>query len=282
MTRLEGEPLAREIRTRAEEAIRALARPPRVVVLHNAQDSANRSYRRQQAKTFPRYGVRYELEEFDPAKGPEALAERLRALSRDDSVTGIAVDQPLPAGFDARAILASVDPCKDIEATHPANLGALLYGGEGPRPAAAAAAVELARHARPSLRGLDAVVIGRSAMVGRPIALMLLAMGRDAPTVTVCHTASRDVAEHARRADVLFVAAGRAGLVRGSWVRRGAVVVDVGIHAADGRICGDVAFEEVAEVAEALTPVPGGVGPVAQAVLLENVARCARMQEARL
>jgi methylenetetrahydrofolate dehydrogenase (NADP+)/methenyltetrahydrofolate cyclohydrolase len=172
--------------------------------------------------------------------------------------------------------MGAVSPRKDIEGIHPENLGRLAFGEHHPAPCAASAAVELARAAVPTFKGLNAVVVGRSALVGKAIALLLLQSKGEAPTPTLCHTATADLADHARRADLLFAAAGRAGLIRGSMIKAGAVVIDVGINqASDGKLVGDVVFDEAVQVAGAITPVPGGVGPVCHTILLRNIAACA-------
>jgi methylenetetrahydrofolate dehydrogenase (NADP+)/methenyltetrahydrofolate cyclohydrolase len=180
---------------------------------------------------------------------------------------------------DANRVMRSISPAKDIEGIHPQNLGLLAFGEHHPAPCAASAAVEIARRARPSFRGMNAVVVGRSALVGKAIALLLLQSKAGAPTPTICHTATPDLGEYTRRADLLFAAAGRAGLVRGAMVKPGSLVIDVGINETpDGKLVGDVVFDEAKEVAGGLTPVPGGVGPVCMSILLRNIVACAGLQ----
>ena len=183
------------------------------------------------------------------------------------------------AGVDAERVMASIAPTKDIEGIHPENLGRLVFGEHLPAPCAASAAVELAKVARPNFRGLEAVVVGRSALVGKAIAMLLLHSKKGAPTATICHTATADLGAVTRRADLLFAAAGRAHLVGGDMVKPGAVVIDVGINETpDGKLVGDVRFDEVKERAAVITPVPGGVGPVCTAILLRNLVGCSRLQ----
>jgi methylenetetrahydrofolate dehydrogenase (NADP+)/methenyltetrahydrofolate cyclohydrolase len=202
-------------------------------------------------------------------------------LNLNPAVTGITVHTPLPAGMDQDAVMGAIHPSKDIEGIHPENLGRLAFGVHWPAPCAASAAVELARLARPSFKGLDAVIVGRSALVGKAIALLLLQSKTDAPTPTLCHTATADLGVHTRKADLLFAAAGRAGLIRGDMVKPGSVVIDVGINETkDGKLVGDVVFDEAKEVAGAISPVPGGVGPVCHSILLRNIAACARKGQA--
>lgn len=265
------------VREEALRALRELARPPRVVAVHCPDSPAARAYRRAQERACAEAGVAYAVREIGAGSSTAELVALVRELGRDPSVAGITVHTPLPAGVDAPAVMSAVPPAKDAEGIHPENLGRLAFGGHAPAPCAASAAVELARAARPSFRGLEAVVIGRSALVGKAIALLLLQSRADAPTVTVCHTATADLGAQTRRADLLFAAAGRAGLVRGDMIKPGAAVVDVGIsEGPGGKIVGDVAFDEALAVAGAITPVPGGVGPVCHWVFLRNVAACAR------
>lgn len=269
---LPGDPIAERIRS--EVSLRLTGRAVRIAAIHNEKSGPVRVYMKQQRAACEKAGIPYDLHPVGDMKpdGVYALVERLAA---DRAITALTAHQPLPPGVDEARVLAAIPPSKDIEATHPASLGRLVQGEPGPRPAAAAAAIEILRSHRASLRGLDAVVVGRSPLVGKPAALMLLALGADAPTVTVCHTATRDLGAVTSAADVLIVAAGRAGVVRGSMVKKGAIVVDIGINRApDGKLVGDVAFDEAREVASAITPVPGGVGPVAIAVWLRNLLAC--------
>ena len=265
------------VREAALGELKKLASPPRVVAVHNPESAAARYYLRAQKKTCAEAGIGYEIRTIDPGMGQAKVVALIRELNLDPKMTGITVHTPLPDGMDQNVVMSSIAPGKDIEGIHPENLGRLAFGGHLPAPCA----VELARAARPSFKGLDAVVVGRSALVGKAIALILLQSKADAPTPTLCHTATADLAAHTRRADLLFAAAGRAGLIRGDMVKRGAVVIDVGINETkDGKLVGDVVFEEVKEVAGVLTPVPGGVGPVCHYVLLRNIAACARSAQA--
>jgi methylenetetrahydrofolate dehydrogenase (NADP+) / methenyltetrahydrofolate cyclohydrolase len=268
---------ATRVREAALAAIQGLASPPGVVAVHNPESAAARYYLRAQKKTCAEAGVRYEVRTLEPGADQAQVLALLRELNRDPKVTGITVHTPLPKGMDQDVVMSAIAPSKDIEGIHPENLGRLAFGGHDPAPCAASAAVELARAARPSFKGLDAVVVGRSALVGKAIALLLLQSKADAPTPTLCHTATADLGAHTRRADLLFAAAGRAGLIRGSMIKPGAVVIDVGINETpEGKLVGDVVFDEAKEVAGVLTPVPGGVGPVCHYILLRNIAACAR------
>jgi methylenetetrahydrofolate dehydrogenase (NADP+)/methenyltetrahydrofolate cyclohydrolase len=267
---------AGHVREAAVAQIRALSSPPKVVAVHNPESAAARYYLRAQRKTCSEAGVGYEVRTLEPGWDREKVLALIRELNRDPQVTGITVHTPLPEGMDQDIVMSALAPAKDIEGIHPENLGRLAFGEHRPAPCAASAAVELARAARPSFKGLDAVVVGRSALVGKSIALLLLQSKSEAPTPTLCHTATADLGGHTRRADLLFAAAGRAGLIRGGMIKPGAVVIDVGINETpEGKLVGDVAFEEAKEVAGVITPVPGGVGPVCHYILLRNIAACA-------
>ena len=213
-----------------------------------------------------------------PADTPEAdLLALVAELNADPAVDGILVQLPLPRGVDAERVLSAVAPGKDVDGFHDVNAGRLAKGRGGLPPCTPAGCMILARRCFDSLAGVEAVVIGRSNIVGRPMAQMLI---NARATVSVVHSATRDAAAHARRAELLVAAAGSPGLVRGDWVREGAVVIDVGINRlADGRIVGDVDAGEAAGRASALTPVPGGVGPMTIACLLDNTLAAARARE---
>ncbi|HVS11828.1 MAG TPA: bifunctional 5,10-methylenetetrahydrofolate dehydrogenase/5,10-methenyltetrahydrofolate cyclohydrolase, partial [Planctomycetota bacterium] len=205
------------------------------------------------------------------------LLGTVRELNEDRAVHGILVQLPLPAGLDAAAVLRSIDPAKDVDGLHPENVAALVLGsGRGLLPCTPAGCLELCDRSGIALAGRRVVVLGRSNLVGKPLAL--LALARDA-TVTVGHSRTRDLPAAVREAEVLFAAVGRPALVRGDWVAEGAAVIDVGINRlADGRLCGDVDFDAARERAGAITPVPGGVGPMTIAMLLENTLLAAARQ----
>lgn len=276
MILLSGAPIAERVTAEA----RAAAGPMklRVAAIHNEASGPVRVYMKQQRAACEKAGIAYDLHPV-AAKTQEEVADLVRRLAADPTVTAITIHQPMPKGFDEERILQLVPAEKDVEATHPANLGRLALGVDGPRPVAANAAVEILKSHREDCRGLDAVVVGRSAMVGKPAALLLLNLGSKAPTVTVCHSGTKDLGAHTRRADIVILAAGRAGTLTGEMVKPGAIVLDIGINrTADGKIVGDADFASCEKVASAVTPVPGGVGPVAVALFLSNIVACARLQ----
>ena len=208
-----------------------------------------------------------------------ALADALGSLNRDREVHGILLLRPLPEEIDDVNAASLVAPEKDVEGMHPANLGTLLYGSPGPIPCTARAALACLKSTGIDPRGLETVVVSHSPVVGKPIALMMM---NDLSTVTTCHIATKDLKSHTLRADILFAAAGSPGLITGDMVKPGAVVIDIGINrvvpgknGGKGKVVGDVDFDSVSPVAGWITPVPGGVGPVTTAVLMENTVRAA-------
>jgi methylenetetrahydrofolate dehydrogenase (NADP+)/methenyltetrahydrofolate cyclohydrolase len=271
---LYGKPIEQAIKK--ELAPRLAGCGAKVVALQNRSDAACRIYSRMQERLCQEFHLTYDVRPIHPDMSQGEAEKVIRSLNQDPSVTGITVHLPLPEGWDTYRLLRTIDPDKDVEGVHPHNLGMLSFGEHWPVPCAAAAAVEMVKRTVGSLKGLEVVVVGHSAMVGKPIAFLLLQSKLEAPTPTVCHVATRDLAFHTRRADVLFVAVGKAGLIRGEMVKPGSVVVDIGVNKlADGQVVGDVAFKEVAEKARAITPVPGGLGPVTLAILLRNIVECA-------
>ena len=276
-TLLDGRQLAAQIETRLAEAIAAglstARRPPGLAVLRVGDDPASGVYVANKEKACSRVGITNHgahLAAGTPAAAVLATIERLNA---DPAVDGILLQLPLPAGLDDGPLLAAIDPGKDADGLHTLNLGRLLKGEPGPRSCTPAGVMALLAAAGVALAGKRAVVVGRSILVGQPMALMLQAANA---TVTVAHSRTQDLAAVTRTADVLVVAAGRPHMIGAEHVKPGAVVVDVGIHRLDGeaggksRLCGDVRFEEVEPIASAISPVPGGVGPMTVTLLLVN------------
>ncbi len=208
------------------------------------------------------------------------ICRTLETLSEDDTVAGVILQLPLPAGLQLASIIGALDPAKDLDGIHPVNAGLVSRRAGGFAPSCAEAALQILRRSAIPMAGRPAVVIGRSNVVGRPAQLLLI---EEDATVTICHRRTRDLDAQIARAEIVVVAAGSPGLVHGSAVQPGAVVIDCGINVlADGRIVGDVDLPSVLPVAGAVTPVPGGVGPVTNAVLMEHLARAARAQSGQL
>jgi methylenetetrahydrofolate dehydrogenase (NADP+) / methenyltetrahydrofolate cyclohydrolase len=280
LTALSGRELAAEIRTGTAalaEELTAMGRAPRLAVVTATADEASAWYVRQIASAAARAGIACDVTDLasDAAESPEAIAARIEAalvaLSGEPAVHGIILQTPLPGGARLAELAAAINPGKDVDGANPVSLGRLMTGLPAFAPATAEAVLRLLDHYGIALAGQHAVVVGRSAVVGKPVAHLLL--DRNA-TVTICHSRTPDLAAITAAADVLVVAAGRAGLIGPEHVAPGATVIDVGTNAtADGGLAGDV-DPKVAEIA-ALSPVPGGVGPVTTAVLLRHVADAA-------
>lgn len=279
---LEGAPIASEIRAGVASDVAAFVaahgRPPGLAVVVCGRDAPSMVYLERILKACAAAGIDGRLREI-PDGTPEdqelRLVAALRELNGDPSVAGIIVQMPLPRGIRLRPVVDAIDPAKDIDGIHPLNAGLLRLGWDGFVPATSHAAMEMLHRSGVEIRGAEAVVVGRSPVVGMPAAFMLT---REDATVTVCHSKTRDLASHLRRADIVVVAAGRPGLVTGEMLKPGAVVIDVGINVVDGRIVGDVDFESARQVAGAITPVPGGVGPLTNALLLAHLVRAAQKQ----
>ncbi len=273
---IDGAAIARELRAdvaRRAARLTATGRTPGLAVILVGEDPASRIYVRNKAKACEEAGIRSILEAY-PAELAEAdLLARIVALNGDDSVHGILVQMPLPKHIAADRVIEAIASAKDVDGYSVESAGRLVANLPGFRPCTPWGCMKLIESTGLSLRGKHAVVIGRSNTVGKPMALMLLQA--DA-TVTVCHSRTPDLAEHTRRADIIVVAVGRAGTLTGAMVKPGAVVIDVGMNRnAAGKLCGDVDFESVARVASAITPVPGGVGPMTIAMLLSNTVDAA-------
>jgi methylenetetrahydrofolate dehydrogenase (NADP+)/methenyltetrahydrofolate cyclohydrolase len=263
-----GKPIAERIRSRIQAETPPGLRPCLAVVVAS-DDAAVARYAAAKQRTADALGLGFRVETVDPAGGQASLDARIAALSADSGVHGILLELPLAAGLDVEVAIRQLDPLKDVDGLTPHNLGLIAAGREADAllPATPAACIQLAATAA-DLRGARAVVVGRGRAVGRALAPMLV--NRDA-TVTVCHSRTRDLAAAVAAADIVFVAAGRPDLVGGAMVRPGQVVVDAGISVVDGRVVGDVDADNVRSVVAALTPVPGGVGPLTATLIFSNL-----------
>ncbi len=262
---------------------------PGIAVVLVGEDPASSVYVRTKSKMVAEAGMRAFDHKLPAATGEAELLALIAALNADDAVNGILVQLPLPPQIDAQKVIAAIDPQKDVDGFHPLNVGRLASGLPALVPCTPLGCVILAKTVHPSLAGLEAVVVGRSNIVGKPVAQLLL---KENATVTVAHSKTRDLPGVCRRADLLVAAIGKPEMIRGDWIKPGATVIDVGINRVPGdagearpaggagkhKIVGDVAFAEAAQIAGALTPVPGGVGPMTIACLLLNTLRAACMQ----
>ena len=280
-TVLDGKALAARIRGGLKletERLAAEGITPGLAVVLVGDDPASQIYVRSKTKACAEVGIKTFDHRLPAATSDGELLGLVASLNTDARVDGILIQLPLPAGIDARRVMFAVDPRKDVDGIHPENVGRLLMGE--PRFVACTpfGVMKLFEEARLPLAGAQAVVVGRSNMVGKPMAALLLAA--DA-TVTVCHSKTRDLAATVGRADLLVAAVGRPEMIRGDWVKPGAVVIDVGINrTAEGKLLGDVEYAPAAARAAAITPVPGGVGPMTIAMLLANTVTAAKMRAA--
>ena len=317
---IDGEAVAEEIKKRAAADAAALAkagRTPHLVAIQVGENPASKIYTNMQAKACESVGIEYELLNLPAEMSQDDLLAKIGELNADEKVTGMILQMPVPAQIDARKVQVTISPAKDVEGMHPENMGRLFYGGGIAAPCTPMAAVELLKRACPDLAGKETVVVGHSEIVGKPIAMILLQSLDASPTVTVCHVATKDLAAHTRRAEVLFVAAGvsqarwlsysrkkKAGqnpprpdlspLIKADMLKPGAIVIDVAINRIPKgfdesgeplknekgksamQTVGDVDFEGAKAKVAAITPVPGGVGPVTVAMLLSNTIACAK------
>lgn len=276
---LDGKALAAQVeREVAAQAAALTARygvSPGLAAVLVGDDPASVLYVRRKAEAFGRTGMRSETFHLPASTAEAELLQLIATLNARPDIHGILPQQPMPEQINPRTVFERVDPAKDVDGLGPMNMAALLVGRPRLVPCTPAGIMRLLEHAGIEVGGKDAVVIGRSVIVGRPIALLLLQANA---TVTMCHTRTRELAAHTRRADILVVAAGKARLITREMVKPGAVIVDVGVNRADGRLAGDVDFAAVAEVAGWITPVPGGVGPMTIAMLLRNTVQAAEAQ----
>ena len=273
---LSGRELAAQMRNdtaAAARALRAAGISPVLAVVTATADEASASYVRSIARAAARAEVNSEIHDLGSEASEGDIRDRLAKLSADPAVHGIILQTPLPSDVSPIALADAIDPGKDVDGANPVSLGRLVVGLPAFAPATAEAVLKLLDHHGIGLSGRRVVVVGRSTVVGKPVAHLLLA--RDA-TVTICHSRTADLAEHTRQADVLVVAAGRAGLVTGEHLRTGCCVIDVGTNTdGSGGLVGDVEAASALRVAGALSPVPGGVGPVTSALLIDHTVRAA-------
>ena len=273
---IDGAGLSARIRGELKTRIGALAQqghPPGLAVVLVGEDAASRVYVRAKVKACAETGIHSELYELPAAAAEQEVLERVRALNADPRIHGILVQLPLPRQVSEARVLETIDVAKDVDGFHVQNMGSLVVGKPGFAPCTPAGCMAMLDSIGVELAGQEAVVVGRSNIVGKPVAIMLLSRSA---TVTICTSKTRDLASHTRRADVLVVATGKPRMVTGDMIKPGAVVIDVGINRlADGKLCGDVDFASAREQAGWITPVPGGVGPMTITMLLSNTVLAA-------
>lgn len=269
---IDGKEIARQLREQLRAEVQALQTNhtlvPGLAVVLVGENPASMVYVRMKKQACLEAGIRSFAHELPSDTSESTLLDRIHQLNSDTAVHGILVQLPLPAHIDEQKVLEAIAPEKDVDGFHPYNVGLLAVGAPRFRPCTPWGCMELLRLSGVGCVGKQAVVVGRSNIVGKPVALMLLA---EHATVTLCHSRTTHLAEVIGRADILVAAVGQAEMIRGAWLKPGAVVIDVGMNRrADGRLCGDVAFEEALPRVAAITPVPGGVGPMTITMLLKN------------
>jgi methylenetetrahydrofolate dehydrogenase (NADP+) / methenyltetrahydrofolate cyclohydrolase len=281
---IDGTAFSEQLRARIGDAVRSFAAaghaPPGLAVVLVGEDPASQVYVRSKGKRTVEAGMRSIEHKLPATVGEAELLALVRRLNADPAVDGILVQLPLPKQIDAERVIEAIDPAKDVDGFHPINVGRLAAGGDAFVPCTPLGSLMLIRSVRKDIAGLEAVIVGRSNIVGKPMAQLLLS---ESCTVTVAHSKTRDLPAVCRRADIFVAAVGRPRMIRGDWIKPGAIVIDVGINRVPGeggksRLVGDVDFAEASSVASAVTPVPGGVGPMTIGCLLHNTLKawCAR------
>jgi len=281
---LEGKSVALKIKENIKSEIGSLKSKygfgPKLVSVQIGENSASEIYIKSQEKTARDLGIDYELKKLPADIQQAEFIKAVESLNKDKSVNGIIIQMPLPQHIDAKLISGYIAPSKDIEAVHPQNMGQIVFGTAKVLPCTAAACMELLNSIDSlELYGKEAVVVGHSEIVGKPLALLLL---NKFVTTTVCHIATGKrgtLPEFVKKAEILIVAVGKAGIIKGDWIKEGAIVIDVGINRVDGKIVGDVEFDKAAEKASYITPVPGGVGPLTVTILMRNVVEAFKLQQ---
>jgi methylenetetrahydrofolate dehydrogenase (NADP+) / methenyltetrahydrofolate cyclohydrolase len=277
-TVLDGKSLAATMKVEVAEAVAAFKASsgitPCIAVVRAGEDPASVSYAKAISKAFEAAGMAFALHALPDSASEADVVSLVKRLSSDPSVHGIMVQEPLPKQVSSEAILSVLNPAKDVDGVHPINAGRLMQGeGQYFAPATPSGGMEILRRSGVALKGKRAVVVGRSNIVGKPMALLLL---HQHATVTICHSRTVDLAGVCREADVLCAAVGKAQMIKGDWIKPGAIVIDFGVNFTDGKMVGDVDYVAAAEVAGAITPVPGGTGPMTNIMLMLNVLEAAR------
>jgi len=271
---IDGRAIANSLKEELKKEIASLKEKhktsPRLLAIQVGENPASSVYLKSQKKGCEGVGIDYNIHQLPQDTTEDRLVKVIKEKSQDKDVNGIILQMPLPKGINAEKVQEAIDPSKDVEGVNPQNMGLLVYGIPGLVPCTALAVMELIKSTGVSIKGKQVTVVGHSALVGKPLALLLLSSLLESATPTVCHIATQDLSSHTKRAEILIVAVGRAGLIKGDMIRDGAIVIDVGINRVEGKIVGDVVFDEAKEKASMITPVPGGVGPVTTAMLLKN------------
>ena len=276
---LEGKPIAENIKEEIKKHIAVMPKKPVLASIQVGENAGAASYVKSQQKVAENLGIEYQLHKMEADTSEDELIAFIQDLNKDEFVNGIIVQMPLPPAIDYKRISQFIVPDKDVEGMNPANIGKILFGKAKILPCTPAAVMELLNATAIDLYGKEVVVVGHSEIVGKPLTLLLL---DKFATVTVCHIGTSKAGkleEHVKAAEVLIVAVGKAGLIKGQWVKEGAIVIDVGINRVADKIVGDVEFEEAEKRASFITPVPGGVGPLTVTMLMRNLIEAAKLQQ---
>lgn len=268
---IDGKKISQEIKEELKEQVATLREEGKEIalaVIQVGEDPASSVYVGNKKKACAYIGIRSESYELPETVTQEELIDLIERLNRDEKINGILVQLPLPEHIDEDAVIKAIAPSKDVDGFHPESVGALLIGQPGFLPCTPAGIIQLLKRSNIEIAGKECVVVGRSNIVGKPMAVLLL---RENATVTIAHSKTKNLKEVCRRADILVVAVGKPRMITGEYVKEGATVIDVGIHRnAENKLCGDVDYEDVFPIAGAVTPVPGGVGPMTIAMLMNN------------
>ena len=279
---IDGKAVAKRVKEEVKKEIVKLKEKhksfPSLLAVQVGANPASAAYLKSQKKGCEEVGINYQVQQLPQEVSQEELIQFIKEKNQDSKITGIILQMPLPEQIDAEKVQEAIDPSKDVESVNPQNMGLLMYGWPGLVPCTALSVMELIKSTGTSVKGKQVTLVGHSSLVGKPLALLLLSSPFDSATTTVCHIATRDLAAHTRRAEILIVAVGKPGLIKGDMIKEGAIVIDVGINRVEGKIVGDVVFEEAKEKASLITPVPGGVGPVTTAMLLKNTIEAWKIQ----
>lgn len=281
---LEGKSVALKIKEQLKKKVEELKNRytsiPKLISIQVGENQASEIYIKSQEKCAKELGIDYEFKKIEEKVTQDELIKVIDGLNKDKKAHGIIVQMPLPQHIDAKLISRFISPLKDVEAMHPQNMGEIVFGKAKVLPCTAASCMELLNSVPLlELYGKEAVVVGHSEIVGKPLALLLL---NKFVTTTVCHIATGQrgtLPEFVKKAEILIVAVGKAGLIKGEWIKDGAIVIDVGINRVEGKIVGDVEFEKAAQKAAYITPVPGGVGPLTVTILMRNVIEAFKQQQ---
>lgn len=271
---LDGKAVARTVKDEVSASVAGLGYKPGLATVLVGDDPASHSYVRGKRRDAEQVGIDSIHHELDSSTSQESLISLIESLNTDDDVDGILVQLPLPGGLDGESAVEAIDPAKDVDGLHPFSLGKLMLGEPGLRPCTPSGVLRILDHYGIETAGARVVIVGRSFLVGRPLAMMLSEKGIDS-TVSVAHSRTRDLAALTREADILVAAAGTPGLIGAEHVKPGATVIDVGVNRTDDGLVGDVDFDAVVDISGGITPVPGGVGPMTRAMLLANTLRAA-------